>query len=737
MTLSRRQFIQIGSATAGAAVVGTGLVTDLFGMTPNVVAGPNTDGDTVVPTLCEMCFWKCGVLAHVKDGRVTKIVGNPDHPLSQGRLCPRGTGGVGLLYDPDRLRTPLMRRDRRGTHQFEAVSWDAALDHVAERLQKVKDTHGPEALAMFSHGCGGDWFKRLVKAYGTGNVAAPSYAQCRGSREAAFDLTFGASVGSPETLDIENTRALTLIGGHLGENMHNTQVQELARAIERGAQLVVVDPRFSTVAGKARWWLPIRPGTDLALLLAWMHVILEEGLADTAFLEKYALGLPQLRRHVQDKTPEWAWTHTSIAPEVIVETARFIAGARPRSIVHPGRRTAWYGDDTQRGRAIAILNALLGNWGREGGFFTPAHAALPPLIGGCKPTRGLKPPPDAPKGVVYPFAGETLAHGLRDASIPGTADYDIKAWLVYGTNLIQALPQPARTVEAIQHLDFMVAVDVLPAEITGWADVVLPECTYLERYDDIQTPGWKRGYMALRQPAVAPMYDSKPGWWIASELGRRLGLGDAFPWADAETYLEARLSGVNVHLSDLRATGVVLADPVPTTLEEGLEPSFGTPSGKIELFSERLLKAGQPPLPVYTPPEEPPPGHFRLLFGRAPAHTFGRTTNNRFLSELMGENVLWINARVARERGLTAGQRVTLVNDAGVRSEPIALRPTERIRADCVYMVHGYGHDSPGLVFARGRGASDSRLMSRVKVDPAMGGTGMNVTFVAVEGGAA
>ena len=191
---------------------------------------------------------------------MTKIEGNPKHPLSRGRLCPRGTGGTGLLYDPDRLKKPLIRSGKRGEQVFKEASWDAALDHIAEKLLGIRDKYGPEALALFSHGYGGSWFKHLLQAYGTNNIAAPSYAQCRGPREVGYFLTFGNGVGSPETIDIENARCITLIGSHLGENMHNTQVQEFADALGNGAELVVVDPRFSTAAGKARYWLPIKPG---------------------------------------------------------------------------------------------------------------------------------------------------------------------------------------------------------------------------------------------------------------------------------------------------------------------------------------------------------------------------------------------------------------------------------------------------------------------------------------------
>src|SRR5512137_770355 len=307
MALTRRQFIRMGAVTAGGAALATGLATRWWGLDRDPVPDPRTDGDRVVPTYCELCFWGCGVLAHVKDGRVTKLAGNPAHPLSRGKLCPRGAGATGQLYDPDRLRRPLLRRARRGEDVFEEVSWDAALNETARRLEDVSRRHGPEAVALFTHGSGGAWFKHFMKAWGSPNIGAPSYAQCRGPREAAFQLTFGTPLGSPEPIDLANARCITLIGSHLGENMHNTQVQELAEAVGRGADLVVVDPRFSVAASKARHWLPVKPGTDIALLLAWMHVILGEERHDAAYLAAHAAGLDELKAHVADKTPEWAW----------------------------------------------------------------------------------------------------------------------------------------------------------------------------------------------------------------------------------------------------------------------------------------------------------------------------------------------------------------------------------------------------------------------------------------------
>ncbi len=733
-SLSRRQFIQIGGAAVGGAAVVSGLTTRWWGLDGNPVPDPGTEGDRVVSTFCELCFWGCGVDAHVRDGRVTKLTGNKEHPLSRGMLCPRGAGGTGLLYDPDRLKKPLVRRQKRGEDVFEEVSWDAALNKVGEGLLEVKRKYGPEAVALFTHGSGGSWFKHFMKAWGSPNVGAPSYAQCRGPREAGYLLTYGTPLGSPEPIDIANARVITLIGSHLGENMHNTQVQELAEAVGKGAELVVVDPRFSVAAGKARYWLPIRPGTDIALLLAWMNVILGENRYDADYLAKHASGLEELKAHVADKTPEWAWPHTGIRPELIRESARFIASARPASLIHPGRHTVWYGDDTQRERAMAILAALLGSWGRRGGYLSPGKMGLPPypMAGEFPHGKGVA---DRPKSGGFPVSSEVLASGLCDATVPGSALYDLKAWLVYGCNLMQALPARQETIKAIQHLDLMVAIDVLPAEVTGWADVVLPESTYLERDDDVAAPSWKRPFLSLRQQVVPPMYDSKPGWWIAKELASRVGLAEYFPWKDAREYVDARLRAGGFDVAKARASGVILGKPVATCEEEGLPVQIPTDSKKIELHSAQLAKMGFDPIPAYYPPEEGPPGTFRLLTGRTPTHTFGRTTNNRLLSEPYPENEVWVNAAAARALPTLVknGDWVTLVNQDGVRAGPVRAKVTERIRGDCVYLVHGWGQQAKKLGYAFGRGASDSALTTRYKVDPIMGGTGMNVNFVRIE----
>jgi len=725
VNLSRRRFLKIGAGTIAASGALDGSI--------RVIAGsdkPAERGVRSVPTFCNLCFWECGAIATVRDGKLWKIEGNPIDPISRGRLCPRGTGGIGAQFDPDRLRSPLLRVSERGKEEWKAVTWDEALSFIAERMLKIKTEYGPESFAAFIHGLGGAFFKHTLRAYGTDNIAAPSFAQCRGPRDVGFTLTFGDDVRALERTDIENAECIVLIGSHIGENMHNTQVQEFADAVGRGASIIVADPRFSVAASKAKFYLPVKPGTDLALLLAWMNVIVAEKLYDKDYVEKYGFGFEHFAAEIQPFTPEWAYPETGIDPDTIRATAREMARYRPATLVHPGRHSSWYGDDTQRSRVIALLNALMGSWGRKGGLYVPAGLEIPPYPHPAYP-EPQKPPVDNPNNR-YPFADEAISTGIREATLTGRP-YPVKGWLVYATNLLYSLPNQAETIRAIQNLDLFVVVDTIPSEIACWADVVLPEAIYLERYDDLHAEPFRRPFVALRQPVVSAPADQKPNWWIAKNLAEKLGLGAYYPWSDIEEYLAARLKAIGASFADLKRDGILLGARRPIYFEDGAPAVFDTPSKKIEFYSVQLQKAGFDPVPKYTRPELPPTGSYRLLFGRAPMHSFSRTQTNPLLMDLQNENSVWINAKETSRLGLKNGDYVRLRNQDGQLSDRVRVKATERIRADCVYITHGWGHTSKELHGAFGRGASDSQLITRYKTDPLMGGTGMNVNFVTVE----
>ena len=742
--LNRRDFIKIsGTATAGMAMTPplTSLMGAIFGEEKTEHLLENEAVKT--PTVCEVCFWNCAGWTYTdKDGNIKKIIGNDQDPHSNGRLCPRGTGGLGMYYDNDRLKKPLIRVTREdGKQEFKEVSWEEALDAVVKGMKAVEEKYGKESMALLFHGKTGPHFEHLFKAWGSDTMGEPAGAQCLITREAGFIATYGAGLASPEPTDVRNTNCLVLIGNHIGENMHNGHVQEVSQLIDKGGTIITVDPRFSTMAAHSTKWLPIKPSTDIALLLAWMNVIINEGLYDKDYVEKYTYGFDLLKDHVQKYTPEWAESITTIPAGDIYETARMMGGASPRVVIHPGRHTAWYGDDTQRTRAIAILNAILGSWGREGGFYFPEKVKLP---------KEAHPPFPKPKWswkdisrgehklAIMGITNEIIDHALPEYDGP----YKVKGMMITATNPIQSIPPEDKVKKALQNQDFIVVVDTMPSEITGYADVILPEATYLERLDHIRAAHHRQPNLALRYPAVKPKWETKPGWWIAREIGIRLGLHDFYEWEDFEEVLDWQLKQVGSSIEEMKRIGVKhFPRKTPMYLKPGEEYWFNTNTGKIELYSTDFADWGYDPLPVYKDHGEPPAGFLRLIYGRLPMHTFGRTLNNPYLWELKNEPALWVNPKVAKIYGIDNGQEVWLKNEKGkISSFSIKVRVTERIRHDSVFLPHGFGNKGRIWVNGKkeemsrtyGRGISDSEMVYRIQKDPVTGGTGMRNNFVTI-----
>ncbi len=730
---NRRQFIKLSFMGAGALAVSSGAYGALkIFSSPDEVKKLKVDLKRT-PTYCEVCFWKCaGWVYKTSEGKIWKIVGNDADQHCNGRFCPRGTGGVGMYYDEDRLKSPMIRVSERGKQNFREATWDEAFEYISGKMKDISVKYGPESMALFTHGSGSTYYTNLFKAFGSANIAEPSYAQCRGPRDEAFMATFGEEVYSPEITDIRDAKCLVLIGSHIGENMHNGQIQEMSDAIDKGVSVITVDPRFSTAAGKSKFWLPIKPSTDIALLLAWIHELIYNDLYDKKYVEKYCTGLDKLKEHVKDFTPEWAYGLTTIKPDLIRKTAKEMANASPSVIVHPGRHVTWYGDDTQRIRSIAILNALLGSWGRRGGFYRPAKFNVP--------SANIPKYPEPKKSWTdlfpgkYPIASSPVSNAIIDASNPeNKPELPIKGWFINGTNLISSIPNQANTLKAIQNLDLIVTVDTMPMEITGWADVILPECTYLERYDMLRISPHRKPQIALRMPATGKTNNTRSGYDIARGLAVKLGLESFFPYEKLEMLLDWQLKQIGSSLEEMERLGVKTAEREADDLyfAEDENVVFSTDSGKIELYSKTFEQAGFDPMPKYIPHDEPDEGFYRLIYGRAPMHTFGRTSNNPNLTDLMHENSVWVNPKISKEWGLTNGQYVWLKNQDGVISNfKIKVRITERIRWDSIYMVHGFGHNQAQMKRCFGKGASDTQLITKVLTDELMGGTGMRGNFV-------
>ena len=766
---TRREFLRyglLGAAGATAGVLLDGQPAAAYNTTdidhPRFFPPASVDD---VRSVCGVCFWKCGINVEIgEEGEALNISGVPGHPLSRGRLCPRGVGGIGFIEDDDRLTQPQIRTGERGEAVYRDVGWDEANAEIGRRLSEIIDKDGPGAVAFLTHGAAETHFEHLAEAIGTGHHAHPAYDQCKAPREVGYKLTFGHALKSPEPVDIENTDCLVLIGSHLGENMHNLQVQELVTADTGGANLIVVDPRRSTAALRADIWLQIKPGTDIALLLAWTHILIRDGSYDHDFVRDFTTGFDLLSEHVARTTPKWASAETGLSVKEIEASARMIGEAGPHMALHPGRHVVWYGDDTQRARAMAILVAISGSWGSRGGYYLPQKAHLPSLEE-VYPEMPEYPELAERRDPGYPFALGVNVNGIRQATIDGK----IKAWVVVGTNLITSLPAQHETIEALEKLDFVAVVDVLPTEITKYADVLLPAASYLERWDNLSAPHSRDPFVSVIQKAVEPVGESRAEAQIARDIGTELGLERYWPWDSVEELAEATIAKLNatdkgdgsVDWDELVSEGFVVLNEGRPIYREGhglgangteragasltFPPFRGDGGdGRVQLYSTDLETlwiekqdagddpTGFEPLPTYYPPLVAPPGHVRLLYGRSPVHTFGRTQNTPVLHGREEENSVWVSPATAAGYGVEDDEWVELINQDEARQGPVRLNVTERMSDDAVYITHGYGHNSRQLTRAYKRGVDDSALMTKYAVDPLSGGTGMRVNFVRV-----
>lgn len=727
--ITRRSFLKI------SGTVGTGAAVGLSAAGSKTKAADRMKPGRIerIPSVCEQCFWRCGIIANVVDGRLTYIEGNPLHPNNRGRICARGNAGVALLYETDRLKGPKIRTGERGSGKWKEVSWNDALDYTAEKLLAVAKRYGIESNALFSHGASAGFINDMYRYWGSPNNAAPSFAQCRGSRDVGYELTYGEVLGSPERIDLENAKVITLIGSALGENIHTGQIIDFTNGIAKGAKVIAVDPRFSTAASKSQWWLPIKPGTDTALVLAWLNVIIKSGGYDKEFIRNYATGFPELSEHVKKFTPEWAEKITEIPASLIKETAQAMMDAKPAVLIHPGRHVAWYGNDVQRARSMAILSAVLGTWGQRGGYFL--RSAFPGRYNALNIPDPPKPKRKRVDGAGYRFPFASIDEGLTQELVKATLaqkPYPIKSWMVFGQNIFNSIPDKRATRKAIDNLDFYAVVDVRPTEPTWYADVVMPEDIYLERYDAVMTvPGWREQYVALRQPVVKRQLNTRPGWWIAMQLGKRLGLSAYYPYDDYEDVIKYQLKDSGVSFEKLKRDGVITF-PAKPYLNPGEKYSFKTNDKKVHLYSKELKELGFDPLPVYQPVNDPPEGYFRLVYGMMPVHSHGKTESNPWLNTLISEPHLWINETIARSMGLKNEQEIILENEEGIKSDKIKIMTTPGIRSDAVFLPHGFGGNDRGLLNYTKRNISDNNLISKFNVDPISGGTGLRVNFVRV-----
>jgi thiosulfate reductase/polysulfide reductase chain A len=721
--MDRRQFFKVASGAAAAGSLANSVSCTKTGRK----AGGRPREIREVATTCEMCVNKCSVVAVVKDGVIRKLNPNPRNPKSRGMVCARGNAGLQQVYDPARIKRPLIREGARGEGKWRPATWDEAFDYAASHLATVKAKYGPQASLWSSTESFQEvFFQNLAPAFGSPNsVRHPSL--CLSAVNLAYSLTFG----TVPSFDVLNAQYIIISGSNRMEAFITPDTMDLVHAItERKARLIYLDPRFTVTASKADEWYPIRPGTDLAFILALLNVIIGEKLYEGKFVDTYTTGFDKLAEHVKPYTPAWAEGETEIPARDITRIAHEFADAAPRAFYYAGRRSSGYRGEFQMRRAQAILNAIVGNWDRPGGMVPNGKVALGEYL--FLPWDDPAAPRIDEIATNFPLASKDdgVYLKLRENVLAGKP-YPVKAWMIHKHDPLNSLPDQNRTIQMLEQMDFVGVVDVQMSDTAWYADVIFPESAYLERQDPIQVLPGIQPVVVFRQPVIPPVHDTKTTLEIVQGLAKRLGVSQYFDYT-IEQWIEAQAKELPIEqpLEYLKKYGTWSPPGFPkygSTLNP--EHRFVTQSGKIELYSERMAQAGYEPLPEYHAPAQPPAGKFRLILGRSAVYTHGNTSNNPWLHKLKPDNGLWLNAAAAGNAGIHNGDRIEVSSKAG--TVRMKARVTEEIRPDCVFMAHGFGKRSKWQRLTYGNGAADAQLLETAW-EQVSGSAALHETFVTV-----
>ncbi len=610
----------------------------------------------VIRTMCPMnCHpTLCGMLVEVEDGRVLTVSGDVENPDSQGFLCVRGHAAREIIGNPQRLLRPLIR-DRRSEGAWREARWEEALDLIAARMRAA----GREAVGIWSgHGL-------LANSYGVriGTQICRRFANLYGCQwwnptMICWGLgAFGCGLtGLLETHTKEDmsahSRLIVLWGANL-PSQPNT-ARHVALAKRRGAHVITVDVRDTEATAQSDEMLRIRPGTDPALALAMMHVIVGEGLTDGEFVERHTVGFDALAAHVRPYSPAWAAGITGIPRERIAAFARRYAAARPAMIVLGGSSMHKGENGWQGARAVACLPALTGNLGVPGGGLGPRHGAGSHGETLTQITAMDRRPP----GHYIPNQMSRIAEALCEGRV--------RVLLLFGTNMLSSFAEAGRVAEGLARADLLVSHDLfLNDTARRFADVVLPATSWLEEVGCKST----NTHLYLMEQALEPPGETRSVTTVLKGLAERLGLlAEFFPWATDEGPIDAILdhpSTEHATVAALRAEGGIRARRISPVAYPDLR--FDTPSGKVEFYSDRAAALGLPPLPVY----EPLPGSiYPLAFrqGRTMTQFHGFYDHGQALptlARLDPEPQLWISPADAAARGLKDGAWVRVYNERG------------------------------------------------------------------------
>ena len=656
----------------------------------------------VVRTSCRGCHGVCQVLVHLDGaGRVVRVTGDPDSPTSRGYICPKGQAAPEFIYHPDRITHPLRRTGPRGSGRWQRVSWEEALAEMAEVFDRVRRESGPEYLAL-CQGTGRPYTEftgRFIHALGSPNFANPGH-NCFLPRNISSAIT----VGWLPLADLHGfggvmPGCLLIIGNNAVEFGAADGVcsSTIKRAMREARQVIVVDPRRTATAGAASRHLQLRPGTDCALVLAMLHVIIGEGLHDREFVERHCLGFAELAEHLRPFSPEWAEPITRVPAGEIRAAARTFAGSGPACVLW-GNGIDTSSNAFQTGRALLILMAVTGNLDVPGGMV----CMVPPEGVRCKS-------PQVDKSVtgmqflsaeqkarmigagLFPFGPGCHQPSFWEACATGEPYRPRAVWLV-GTNPIVTATRGDLVERALRdHLEFTVASDLFFNPTAELADLVLPAAHWLEQDDVVY---FHKVWCILARRKLAQVGEARDDRDVILDLAHRLGLHDAFPWRDRDAYLAWLLEPAGLSFAEFAEKGILFGEMRYRKYEK---EGFPTPSGRVELVSSVMARGGRPSLPVYAEPPLTPLSRPELV-KEYPLilmtgckilpffHSEGRQVPS--LRRLHPDPLVDVHPDTAEGLGLAAGQPVYVVTPHGRVLFTVHL--DDRLHPDVVHAEHAW-----------------------------------------------
>ena len=650
-----------------------------------------TGGTRIVLGTChhdcpDSCGWQVTVNA---DGVATQLRGNPAHPYSKGELCPKVNRFLDRVYHPDRILTPLIRTGSKGSGEFRPADWDEALSLVASRLHDVIEFHGGESVLPWS-------------SAGTQSTIMMSsldrrfFARIGASR--SVDSLCGATarnatasaLGSPlvsDPLDVEHSKLVLLWGTNTRlTNRHLWPYIERART--RGARVVVIDPVRTITADDADDFFQIAPVTDVALMLAMMHVIFDEDLADRAYLRDHTTGADELERHVADYTPQWASQRTGIDADRIRSLARDYATVRPAMI-----RTLIGAEHRHHGgqffRTLSLLPAIVGSWRERGGGYARSTGSwFSPVV-----DDSVFDVPSLEHGPRRTLSMNRLGENLTNPDLTPP----VHALFVWNGNPLATAPDAARIRRGLERDDlFTVVSEQFLTDTARYADVVFPACTHVE-YDDVVT-AWGHLYLGFNNRAIDPVGDSVPNTELWRRLSAAMGFTEPELFESDESLLASCMPGIDV--AALRTNGVMRLD-LPDPLLPYANGGFRTVDGKLHIANDDLERAGHGRLPTYNPPPLPAPDtsggpdsplvlmspkkHVRFL------NTSYTPLDAHALPE--GEPRCEITPRDAAARNIADGDLVRVHNERGSMTLRAHVGDDVRVRDGMVSIPFGWSID--------------------------------------------